>query len=109
MPAGVFKTAAPGALVGSAASAIATEVCPVNTERKGVVTMAKKSVSTLGEGDLKGKRVFVRCDLNVPLDGKKITDDTRIRASVPTIQYLASKGAKVKLRGACANAMNKQQ
>jgi phosphoglycerate kinase len=59
--------------------------------------MAKKSVSTLGEADLKGKRVFVRVDLNVPLDGKKITDDTRIRASVPTIQYLASKGAKVLL------------
>lgn len=57
--------------------------------------MVKKSVGTLGEGDLKGKRVFVRVDLNVPLDGKKITDDTRIRASVPTIKYLQEKGAKV--------------
>lgn len=94
MPGGVFKTAAPGALVGSSAAVTAEPVCP-STQRQGVVTMAKKSVSTLGEGDLKGKRVFVRCDLNVPLDGKKITDDTRIRASVPTIKYLAEKGAKV--------------
>merc|ERR1712070_408822 len=39
--------------------------------------------------------VLVRCDLNVPLDGKTITDDTRIRASVPTVQYLVEKGAKV--------------
>lgn len=38
---------------------------------------------------------MVRCDVNVPLDGKKITDDTRIRMSVPTIEYLKSKGAIV--------------
>eukprot|EP00741_Cyanophora_paradoxa_P019181 tig00021123_g18518.t1 len=58
--------------------------------------LAKKSVKNLTEADLKGKRVFIRCDLNVPLDKEmKITDDTRIRAAVPTIQYLASKGAKV--------------
>lgn len=100
MPGGVFKAAAPGALVGSSSAAVTADVCPA-TERKGVVTMAKKSVSTLGDAELKGKRVFVRCDLNVPLDGKKITDDTRIRASVPTIQYLASKGAKVS--GWCGN------
>merc|ERR1712157_161689 len=57
--------------------------------------MGKKSVSDLQESDLKGKRVLVRCDLNVPLDGKTITDDTRIRASVPTIKYLVEKGAIV--------------
>jgi len=56
---------------------------------------AKKSVSDLSDADLKGKKVLIRCDLNVPLDGKKITDDTRIRASVPTIKYLLEKGAKV--------------
>ncbi|XP_071725770.1 phosphoglycerate kinase, cytosolic-like isoform X1 [Rutidosis leptorrhynchoides] len=56
----------------------------------------KKSVSSLKEGDLKGKRVFIRADLNVPLDDSfKITDDTRIRAAVPTIKYLMSNGAKV--------------
>ena len=38
---------------------------------------AKKSVSDLGDADLKGTKVLIRCDLNVPLDGKKITDDTR--------------------------------
>ena len=49
------------------------------------------------EADLKGKKVLVRCDLNVPLDGKTITDDTRIRASIPTVKYLMDKGAKVLL------------
>jgi phosphoglycerate kinase len=55
----------------------------------------KKSVEDLTEADLKGKKVLVRCDLNVPLDGKKITDDTRIRCSLPTIEYLKGKGAIV--------------
>ena len=44
---------------------------------------------------LDGKRVIIRCDLNVPLDGKRITDDGRIAASVPTIKYLTDHGAKV--------------
>jgi len=56
---------------------------------------AKKSIEDLSDEELKGKRVLVRCDLNVPLDGKKITDDTRITASVPTIEYLINKGAIV--------------
>ncbi|RYU11408.1 phosphoglycerate kinase [Nocardioides iriomotensis] len=46
-------------------------------------------------GDLRGKRVLVRSDLNVPLDGSTITDDGRIRASVPTIQKLVDAGARV--------------
>jgi phosphoglycerate kinase len=44
---------------------------------------------------LDGKRVIIRCDLNVPLDGSSITDDGRIVASVPTIKYLVNQGAKV--------------
>jgi phosphoglycerate kinase len=44
---------------------------------------------------LDGKRVIIRCDLNVPLDGKQITDDGRIVASVPTIKHLVEQGAKV--------------
>ena len=44
---------------------------------------------------LDGKRVVIRCDLNVPLDGTRITDDGRIVASVPTIKYLVDQGAKV--------------
>src|SRR6187549_645256 len=46
-------------------------------------------------GDVRGKRVLVRSDLNVPLDGARITDDGRIRASVPTITQLADAGARV--------------
>jgi phosphoglycerate kinase len=46
-------------------------------------------------GDLRGKRVLVRSDLNVPLDGRTITDDGRVRASVPTIKRLADAGARV--------------
>ena len=55
----------------------------------------KKTIQDLTEKQLRGKHVLVRCDLNVPLDGKSITDDTRIRASIPTIEYLKSKGAIV--------------
>ncbi|MGO1165644.1 MAG: phosphoglycerate kinase [Janibacter sp.] len=46
-------------------------------------------------GDLRGKRVLVRSDLNVPLDGETITDDGRIRASLPTITRLTEAGARV--------------
>jgi phosphoglycerate kinase len=46
-------------------------------------------------GDLAGRTVLVRSDLNVPLDGARITDDGRIRASAPTIERLSSAGARV--------------
>jgi phosphoglycerate kinase len=49
----------------------------------------------LEDGNLRGKRVLVRSDLNVPLDGQTITDDGRIKASVPAIQALADAGAVV--------------
>jgi len=53
-------------------------------------------VKTIAElGDLRGKRVLVRSDLNVPLDGAAIGDDGRIRASVPTIRTLSEAGARV--------------
>jgi phosphoglycerate kinase len=45
--------------------------------------------------DVKGKRVLVRCDLNVPLDHGTITDDGRIRASLPLLRSLAERGARV--------------
>lgn len=51
--------------------------------------------SYAGLGEVGGKRILVRSDLNVPLDGTTITDDGRIRASVPTIKALADAGARV--------------
>ncbi|OKP99222.1 phosphoglycerate kinase [Paenibacillus sp. P46E] len=54
--------------------------------------MNKKSVRDV---EVKGKRVFVRVDFNVPVEDGKITDDTRIRETLPTIKYLIENGAKV--------------
>ena len=52
-------------------------------------------MTTLADLDVTGKRVFLRCDLNVPLKEGKITDDGRIRASLPTINALLAKGASL--------------
>jgi phosphoglycerate kinase len=54
-------------------------------------------VRTLDELDVDGKRVLVRVDFNVPLDGARITDDTRIRAALPTIEALRERGARLLL------------
>lgn len=54
--------------------------------------MATKTIEDI---ELKGNRALVRVDFNVPLDGSKITDDSRIVAALPTIRYLSENGAKV--------------
>ena len=52
---------------------------------------------TIKDIDWAGKRAVMRCDFNVPLDGDKITDDIRIRAALPSIEYLIEHGASVVL------------
>src|SRR5829696_1211491 len=56
--------------------------------------MAKQ---TIRDVDWQGRRAIVRVDFNVPLEGTQITDDTRIRAAVPTIEALRAAGASVVL------------
>ncbi len=59
--------------------------------------MNKKSLRDLPPQALDGRRALVRVDFNVPLKNGQVTDDTRLRASLPTIQYLREKGARVVL------------
>lgn len=61
------------------------------------VTPGLKGIKLIDEFELRDKRVFIRVDFNVPMEGGKITDDTRIRAAIPTIRYAMEKGAKIVL------------
>lgn len=54
-----------------------------------------RGIKTIRDFELGGKTVFLRLDLNVPLEGNKITDETRITASLPTIKYCLDQGAKL--------------
>ena len=57
--------------------------------------MSKKNITALDAGALRGRRVLVRVDYNVPIEDGAVTDDTRIRATLPTLKFLTDSGARV--------------
>ena len=61
---------------------------------RGRLKMNKKTVKDI---NLKGKRVLMRVDFNVPMEGGKVSDDKRIKASLPTIKYILDQGASLVL------------
>jgi phosphoglycerate kinase len=61
-----------------------------------LAVLNKQTVADLPESAIRGRRALVRVDFNVPLDGHRhVSDDTRIRAALPTLEYLAERGARV--------------
>src|SRR6476619_3167066 len=68
------------------------EICVVG--RRIIAIMAKKTVADV---DVKGKRVLMRVDFNVPLEGSRITDDRRITQALPTIKSVIDRGGRLVL------------
>jgi phosphoglycerate kinase len=64
-------------------------------DHEGDMSQAPHSLPVIDELDVEGQRVLVRCDLNVPLEDGRIADDMRIRASIPTLDALLKRGARL--------------
>src|SRR5512134_1646973 len=69
----------------------------MNAPRRVSSRMRKQTLDDLTGSALNGRRVLVRVDYNVPVENGQVTDDTRIRATLPTLRYLLSKGAALVL------------
>src|SRR5213080_4017418 len=67
----------------------------MNSKRRLAWQVRRMSKLSIRDLDLKGKRIFIRVDFNVPIKDGKVEDDTRIRAAIPTINYATEHGARV--------------